>query len=307
MTGCRYYEAFGRLIVADRSLPLTRIPSTEPHRETSQQDSIRVTRGGVPASPDGIERSLEQVYTDSSGNLEGYVDGDVCYWFDTAVGSLCVRRGHTVTVWTRTTGAMRALEQFIVGPGLRTAVAHQGAFVLHAGAVAIDGRAIVFLGPSGRGKSTAVAACAKCGHTVLADDAAAIACRSGEPVVLPSASRPAIDDETRRALERTIGTDESRRPTERMANGRQPVPLAAVLLLEDGDRFDRTTLSPPRGAFELLRATDTLVPDLDRSTLDARTATAGEIAGAVPVERVVRPRSLARMDTFVTRLEATVG
>jgi hypothetical protein len=51
------------------------------------------------------------------------------------------------------------------------ALAHQGHFVLHASAVALDGeRAIAFLGPSGRGKSTLAAAFALRGCPYLTDD-----------------------------------------------------------------------------------------------------------------------------------------
>ena len=45
-----------------------------------------------------------------------------------------------------------------------------GEFVLHASAVVVDGRAIAFLGPTRRGKSTLAAAFAKAGHAFLTDD-----------------------------------------------------------------------------------------------------------------------------------------
>lgn len=54
---------------------------------------------------------------------------------------------------------------------LPLAVAHQGHFVFHGSAVALDGEnAIAFLGPSGRGKSTLAAAFALRGCPYLTDD-----------------------------------------------------------------------------------------------------------------------------------------
>ncbi|MEH6836223.1 MULTISPECIES: hypothetical protein [Falsihalocynthiibacter] len=50
-------------------------------------------------------------------------------------------------------------------------LAHQGDLVLHAGAVESDGNALVFLGNSGRGKSTLVASFQNSGAVLLGDDA----------------------------------------------------------------------------------------------------------------------------------------
>lgn len=50
-----------------------------------------------------------------------------------------------------------------------------GRTVLHAGAVAWDHRAVVVIGPSGSGKSTLVAACARAGAAIMADDSVVIA------------------------------------------------------------------------------------------------------------------------------------
>ena len=47
---------------------------------------------------------------------------------------------------------------------------HQGKLVLHAGAAIIDGAAVLFVGESGRGKSTLTGSFLAEGHTVLSDD-----------------------------------------------------------------------------------------------------------------------------------------
>ncbi len=54
-----------------------------------------------------------------------------------------------------------------------------GRLVLHAGAVAIGGEVFAFIGPTGSGKSTLVAACADAGADVVADDSVVIS-RDGD-------------------------------------------------------------------------------------------------------------------------------
>ena len=55
----------------------------------------------------------------------------------------------------------------------------RGDLVLHASAVEIDGMAVAFLGPSGRGKSTLAGALDRAGHPCLSDDVVRI-CRVGD-------------------------------------------------------------------------------------------------------------------------------
>lgn len=50
-------------------------------------------------------------------------------------------------------------------------LAHDGALVLHAGGVVIDGRAVAVTADSGRGKSTLTASLHAAGHPILGDDA----------------------------------------------------------------------------------------------------------------------------------------
>lgn len=63
---------------------------------------------------------------------------------------------------------------------------HQrGRLVLHASAVAMNGGGALFLGASGWGKSTLLAALAARGHSPVADDVAAVDADAAHPVLLP--------------------------------------------------------------------------------------------------------------------------
>ena len=57
---------------------------------------------------------------------------------------------------------------------LPLALSRRGRLVLHAGAVSIRGEVFAFIGPTGSGKSTLVAACANAGAELVADDSVVI-------------------------------------------------------------------------------------------------------------------------------------
>jgi len=61
----------------------------------------------------------------------------------------------------------------------------RGALCLHASAIAVEGRAIAFLGPECAGKSTLAAALAGRGHPVVTDDLAALSERDGTAIMQP--------------------------------------------------------------------------------------------------------------------------
>lgn len=62
------------------------------------------------------------------------------------------------------------LRHLLLDQVLPLALASQGALVLHASAVSVDGRAVLFAGRAGAGKSTLAALLARDGAPVLADD-----------------------------------------------------------------------------------------------------------------------------------------
>lgn len=59
---------------------------------------------------------------------------------------------------------------FLLGPIMGFVLRQRGLTSLHASAVAVDDRAIVFIGPPGAGKSTTAAMFARQGHSVISDD-----------------------------------------------------------------------------------------------------------------------------------------
>ncbi|HEX2914862.1 MAG TPA: hypothetical protein VH186_28980 [Chloroflexia bacterium] len=76
----------------------------------------------------------------------------------------------------------------------------QGKVALHASAVGIDGRCVLFVGNSGGGKSTLAAAFAKEGYEVLSDDLVALGQEGDKFVAYPSFSRIRLWPDSTKAL-----------------------------------------------------------------------------------------------------------
>jgi hypothetical protein len=79
--------------------------------------------------------------------------------------------GRHVTVWPNDGVPPDAVDLVYVNQVLPLAWSKQGRLVLHASAVEIDGRAVVFIAPSGYGKSTLAASFVLAGARLLCDDA----------------------------------------------------------------------------------------------------------------------------------------
>lgn len=78
---------------------------------------------------------------------------------------------------------------FIMGSVVGALLHQRGLLVLHAGAAAVDGEAVLFCGPSASGKSVLVAALAAAGYPLVSDDLCLIGDEGGRPTVIPDGRR----------------------------------------------------------------------------------------------------------------------
>jgi hypothetical protein len=127
------------------------------------------------------------------------------------------------------------------------AVLH-GLEVLHASAVAVDGRAIAFTAASGTGKSSLNAHLVAAGATFLTDDVLALEDGDGGPVAHPGIVRLSVDAHEltsmdragRAALGRRAGSSDKVYVEPPAQSG--PVPLRALFCLDRGTAFDRVRI-----------------------------------------------------------------
>ena len=113
--------------------------------------------------------------------------GGVCYRFAYAdsVEFVVSGSGDRIEIdWSPSLGLADAMP-YLLGPVLAFVLRLRGVVSLHASALAVDGRALVLMGPMGAGKSTTAAALARCGFPVLSDDVVTLIDHDGGFLVQP--------------------------------------------------------------------------------------------------------------------------
>jgi hypothetical protein len=178
-------------------------------------------------------------------------------------------------------------EHRIVSSAVCTLLAMRSDLVLHSSAVAVEGRAVLFCGPTGRGKSTLALALGEAGHPVLGEDGVAISLGREGPIAFPGARGIRV---------RSLDADGSRR-TDLVADpGPQeppPCPIAAVVLL--GERGGALTVE----ALEAARSLALLTPNLTHSGGREAIATAfGRLARLLHTVPVFRASLLEDLDSL---------
>jgi len=185
------YFVFGLSLHSD--LP---IPGLIPVGAPSNGPDVEVHLGNSPSahSGDSVKRGVLTFVSsdlDAAGEpalriwqmAEGacfylaYCDGTE-FWLD--------RKGASVWAKWPATSSLEDAATFLLGPVLGLLLRLRGVTCLHASAVAINDRAVAFVGDEGAGKSTTAAAFARLGYPVISDDVVAIVEREGAFHVLPA-------------------------------------------------------------------------------------------------------------------------
>ena len=101
------------------------------------------------------------------------------------MATLQASNGNTLLVEPEDEFGEELLCMYIISEALGMILFQRGIFLLHGSAVMIGNKALVFVGAPGAGKSTTVAAFAKAGYVVLADDMVAITVSDDKISVIP--------------------------------------------------------------------------------------------------------------------------
>lgn len=106
----------------------------------------------------------------ANSGVRYHIDDDSIYLYWEGIANFQIIRGQQINVMPEATFEPEQLQRFIKTSVLASALYQRGLVVLHASAVVIDGKAVVFCGDSGCGKSTLCAKLHARGHHLLADD-----------------------------------------------------------------------------------------------------------------------------------------
>jgi hypothetical protein len=204
---------------------------------------------------------------------------------------------------------------FLLGAGMGAILHQRGALALHAAAVEWRGRAYVFCGPSGMGKSTLAATLCRDGCRLAADDVSVIGLdAAGRPVAQPDSRMLKLLNNSIERLELA----EQRRGAVRPPADKHyvdppsgaldaPVPLGAIYVLRDA----QPPLVPGLERLPAVSAAQALLLDTYRPRLalahaaDGRAmATTAAVLRRTPVFRLARSIGLDRLDQTAAELRA---
>jgi hypothetical protein len=212
------------------------------------------------------------------------------------------------------------IASFLPGPALALALCMRGAFLLHAGAVEIGGRAVLIMGASGAGKSTTLAALLHRGYPVVSDDVAVVTDDPEAPAVhagprrlrLYEASAKAAgwDEPLPRLFRHPALDDKKYLSLDDGAAPREKTPIGAIFLLRPREVTAsrvRVTRLAAREALAPLLANIYCRRFLDRSRAERSASRCAGIAAGVPVFAVTRPDCLKALPMLIDELLQTLA
>lgn len=207
-----------------------------------------------------------------------------------------------------------ALEDFatyLLGPAMGFVLRRRGILTLHASGVAFAGRAVLFCGPAGAGKSTLAAALALGSAPVLCEDIAALRATGGAVQVAPGYPRVCLWPDSVRALSENEVAFPPLTPTwekrhlpldGRLATFQDaPLPLAAIYLLDARAESESAPRIEPLRAGEAapLLVQNTYMNDLlDRQQRVSEFEALGQLLSAVPAFRIVPHADFSRLNAL---------
>lgn len=187
----------------------------------------------------------------------------------------------------RDDGDDELLEHRIASSAICTLLAMRGDLALHAAGVEVGGRAVLFCGPTLRGKSTLARALGDGGHRLLGEDGVAVELGDGGPVAFPGARGVRVrrrDGEGRRRTE-LLGDPGPGEPP--------PCPVAAVVLL--GERGAALEVEPLEPARALALLTPNLIHTGGRASIAAAFARLATLLRSVRAFGVSLPDDLGEL------------
>lgn len=297
----RFYQAYGLTIGSDVTLP-----ELEPAIQTTADIEIAVGPVDFPGAASQGATAFRFEPT------RGYLS-----W--AAVGTFLIDGGKRIDV-DPAPGVDDPLLAFpLLGPVLALALHQRGLLMLHASAIAVGDKSVIFLGDKGAGKSTTAGAMIRAGHRLLTDDVVALdLSEPGRPTVLPGfpqlklAADAADAIRLERAEVRPQVHPQIDKAQHRLRDGfsAEAVPLSRIYTLARGDRAAVAPLAAIAALPAIIKFS--YITRFGRQALTGDLAAThlrqcAELAGQVGVSRLEVPAGLARIDEAITAIETDLA
>lgn len=174
MSALKYYRICGLTVASELDFSVAAIP------EPKGVADVIIRRGTVPH---------ELSHAKQTGPTWQATDGQILLSLP-GIARFLMTEGRDITVEPEGAADEEAFRIFLLGSAMGALLHQRGALVLHAGAVAVNGEAVLFCGPSGAGKSSLVAALNASGYPLITDDVCLLhKDPSGRPMVSPDGRR----------------------------------------------------------------------------------------------------------------------
>ena len=202
---------------------------------------------------------------------------------------------------------------YLLGSVMGTILLQRGILPLHGNGIVYNGECIIFLGHTGRGKSTLSAAFRKRGYSLMSDDICAIKTYPDKrPLVYPGIPHIKLTQEVAKKLGEQYEKLKQITPSENkyilpVKNEflHRPVTLARIYILNIHDN-DNIKLLPVNGV-ESIKVIKNhtyrkfILRNLGKASIHFKMC--GFVARDTPVTRVIRPRNKFLLDELIELLE----
>jgi hypothetical protein len=228
--------------------------------------------------------------------------------FNSRIGGFHMKEGRQIVVDPAEGADPDLIQVILTGRAMAYLLRQRGWLPLHASGIAIDGQAILFIGPSGSGKSSAAAALRARGHTVVTDDVGMIQTIGGACHVRPAYSALRL---TADSMDLIAGKTDFRSlmQFDKMAvhwtQEALPatLPVRHIYVLDFGEEAKVQDLPPLLAAVSLSLHSFVKRSRYDVESIEAHVRQCASVAGVVPVSQITRRRSFAGMDSLVRLVE----
>jgi hypothetical protein len=238
-------------------------------------------------------------------------EGMYLYW--ESVGTLLIRNGREIIVDRVPDADAGRLRLFILGAALGVLLHQRGHFILHASAIAVEDRAVLFVGDKGWGKSTIAATLCKRGHRLLSDDVVPLMATGTTQQVIPAFPQLKLWTDAVTSLGYCLDDFPTLVPHLDKRDCRlsdafdpSPVPLQHIFVLGLGDAIEIRRMSPQEVLLALMRNSyitrfgAELLQEGDRADHFLKLT---QVAQQVAVWQLLRPRDLSQLSETAQRLE----
>jgi hypothetical protein len=236
-----------------------------------------------------------------------------------AVGTFLISGGNRIDV-DPAAGVDDPLLAFpLLGPVLALALHQRGLLVLHASAIAVGGKSVIFLGDKGAGKSTTAGAMIRAGHRLLTDDVVALDLSDpGRPMLLSGFPQLKLAADAADAIRleqvdvRPQVHPQIDKAQHRLRQGfsAEAVAVSRIYVLERGEEAAISPLPSLAALPAIIKFS--YITRFGRQALTGDSAAmhlgqSAQLAGRIGVSRLEVPTGLARIDEAVALIEGDLA